>query len=170
MNSTSSKHTKDLVMTALMAALVFTATYVIRIPNPLTGGYTHLGDCMIFLAVVLLGRKNGVIAAGLGGALSDFLAGAPIWILPTLIIKSIMAFLMGSVIKKNPHSRIRQLAGASVGGIFQVAGYTLVNWILMGQEAALLSIPNETIQTGLGIILFAVLYAAMAVPLKKIMK
>ena len=68
---TSSK-TKDMVMTALMAAIIFVATYLIRIPNPATGGYSHLGDCMIFLAVVLLGRKNGSAAAAIGGAFSVY--------------------------------------------------------------------------------------------------
>ena len=48
--------TKELAMTALMTALIFTATYIIKIPNPATGGYTHMGDCMIFLGVMVLGR------------------------------------------------------------------------------------------------------------------
>ena len=83
MNQTNEK-TRTLVMTALMAAIIFVATYIIKIPNPATGGYSHMGDCMIFLAVIMLGRKNGAIAAGIGGALSDLLAGAAAWILPTL--------------------------------------------------------------------------------------
>ena len=36
---------------------------MIKIPIPVTGGYSHMGDCMIFLAVFILGRKNGAIAA-----------------------------------------------------------------------------------------------------------
>ena len=68
--------TKELAMTALMTALIFTATYIIKIPNPATGGYTHMGDCMIFLGVMVLGRKHGALAGGLGGALSDLLSGA----------------------------------------------------------------------------------------------
>ena len=36
--------TKELAMTALMTALIFTATYIIKIPNPATGGYTHMGE------------------------------------------------------------------------------------------------------------------------------
>ena len=64
-----------MVYTALMAALIFVATYLIKIPNPATGGYSHMGDCMIFIAVVMLGRRNGSMAAAIGGALSDLLAG-----------------------------------------------------------------------------------------------
>ena len=52
-----------MVYTALMAALIFVATYLIKIPNPATGGYSHMGDCMIFIAVVMLGRRNGSMAA-----------------------------------------------------------------------------------------------------------
>lgn len=125
----TSTKTKDIVMTALMAALVFVATYLIRIPNPATGGYSHLGDCMIFLAVVLMGRRNGALAAAIGGGLSDFLAGAPMWILPTL-----------------------------------------VKVVLIGTEAALLSIPNVTIQTTFGIVIFMVLSSAFSKSLLKYIK
>lgn len=153
----SSKRSKELVMTALMAAIIFVATYLIRIPNPATGGYSHLGDCMIFLAVIILGRKNGAAAAALGGALSDLLAGAAVWIVPTLVIKYIMAFIMGTIVKANETSRTTQILGALVGGVFQIIAYTLTKIVLIGMAPAVASIPNITIQTSVGIILFAVI-------------
>lgn len=81
-----------------------------------------MGDCMIFLAVVMLGRRSGSIAAAIGGALSDLLAGAAAWVAPTLIIKFAMAFIMGTVIEKAPMAGRRQLAGAAAGGIFPDSG------------------------------------------------
>jgi len=168
--STTSEKTKVLVMTALMAAIIFVATYLIRIPNPTTGGYSHLGDCMIFLAIVILGRRNGSLAAGLGGALSDFLAGAPIWILPTLVIKYVMGFIMGTIIKSYPESHKLQLIGAIIGGLFQIIAYTLVKVILIGTEAAVLSIPNVTLQTAFGIVVFMILSRAVGKSLLKFMK
>lgn len=129
-----------------------------------------MGDCMIFMAVVLLGRKNGSLAAGIGGALSDFLAGAPLWILPTFVIKYIMAFIMGTVIKRTPERKRLQITGAVIGGIFQIIAYTLVKILLVGVEPALLSIPNLTIQTAVGIILFAVLTGVLTGTLKKYIK
>lgn len=165
----TSKKNRELVITALMAALIFVATYMIKIPNPSTGGYSHMGDCMIFMAVIFIGRKNGSLAAGIGGALSDFLAGAPIWILPTLIIKYVMAFIMGTVIKAKPESRKLQIAGAVVGGLFQIAAYTLVKIVLIGLTPAIASIPNLSIQTLVGIVLFVVLSAASAGALNKFM-
>jgi uncharacterized membrane protein len=161
--------TREMVTTALMAALIFVATFLIKIPNPATGGYSHMGDCMIFLAVVFLGRKNGSMAAGIGGALSDFLAGAPIWILPTFIIKYIMAFIMGTIIKKQPESKKLQLIGATVGGIFQIIGYTLAKIVLIGVAPALMSVPNVSIQTLVGIVLFSALYTVLSGTINKFM-
>ena len=152
------KKTKTLVMTALMAAIVFVATYLIKIPNPATGGYSHMGDCMIFLAVLMLGRKNGAI----GGALSDLLAGAAVWILPTLVIKYIMAYIMGTVIKSNPQAHKLQLAGSIIGGIFQIIAYTLVKIVMLGIAPAVASIPNVTIQTTVGVVIFMVLSGVLS--------
>ena len=161
--------TREIVITALMAALIFVATFMIKIPNPATGGYSHMGDCMIFLAVVLLGRKNGSMAAGIGGALSDFLAGAPLWILPTFIIKYIMAFIMGTIMIANPESKKLQVVGAAVGGVFQIIGYTLAKIVLIGMAPALMSIPNVSIQTLVGIVLFVALSTTLSGTLSKIM-
>ena len=166
MNNTSNK-TRELVKTALMAAIIFVATYAIRIPNPATGGYSHLGDCMIFLGVILLGRKNGSIAAGIGGALSDFLAGVPLWILPTLIIKFIMGYIMGSIIHLNPTSKKLQMIGSISGGLFQIIAYTIVKIVLIGFEPAILSIPNIFLQTGFGITIFMLMSVALTKTLVK---
>ncbi len=169
-NYMTSQRTREIAQTALMAALVFVATYLIKIPNPATGGYSHMGDCMIFLGVVLLGRRNGAIAAALGGALSDLLAGAAVWILPTLIIKFIMALIMGYIIKSNVNSRKLQALGAIVGGIFQIAAYTLVKVFLLDTKVAVASLPNVTIQTSVGIILFIVLVSVLSKYAKDLFK
>lgn len=89
--------TNQLAKTALMIALIFVGTFSIRIPNPATGGYFHMGDSMIFLSVLILGKRDGAFAGALGGALADLLCGAAIWSGPTLIIKFIMAWIMGII-------------------------------------------------------------------------
>ena len=35
--------TKRIAKTALMIALIFVCTFTIKLPNPATGGYTHMG-------------------------------------------------------------------------------------------------------------------------------
>ena len=162
------KKTKTLVMTAMMAAIIFIAIYMIKIPNPVTGGYSHMGDCMIFLAVLILGRKNGAIAAGLGGAMSDLLAGAAVWILPTMIIKFCMAFIMGTIIMKNPKDYKLQLVGAVTGGVFQIAGYTVAKIFLIGVTAAFASTPNICIQTTVGVVIFMLLSKVLEGTIEKL--
>lgn len=154
-------------MTAVMAALIFAATYAVRIPNPMTGGYSHLGDCMIFLGVLILGRKYGALAAAVGGALSDLLAGAAVWVLPTFCIKFIMAFIMGSVIIALQNRKHADLIGAVLGGLFQIIAYTLAKVVLIGWKVAILSVPNVSIQTAVGIILFLVLSRLLAKQIRR---
>lgn len=81
--------TKELTTTAIMSAFIFIATFVPKVPFPL--GYAHLGDGAIFLAVIFFGRKIGRISASIGSALADLIGGFPIWIVPTLVIKFVMA-------------------------------------------------------------------------------
>ena len=62
-------------MTALFAALACVATMSIRIPTPGTGGYIHPGDAIVILSGVVLGPSYGLLAAGIGSAMSDLLGG-----------------------------------------------------------------------------------------------
>lgn len=98
-----------------MAALVFIAIYVLKIPA--LNGYAHLGDCMILISVLLLGGKKGALAGGIGAALADLLGGYMQWVLPTFLIKAVMALIMGYVIDKWHHNG-NWLAGAVLGGYF----------------------------------------------------
>ncbi len=147
---------KNLTKAAMMAAFVFLCTYLFKFPVPLTGGYTHLGDCAVFLCVILLGRKQGALAGALGAALSDLIGGFMLWVIPTFVIKGAMALVMGAVMEKMPRSRrMGWLIGAAAGGVVQIAGYQAAKYFLISPEAAIVTIPNIVIQTGAGIILSA---------------
>ena len=60
---------KKLVLSALMAALVYVATSIIQIPSPMSG-YVNLGDCFVLLSGWLLGPWYG-------GCRYRFHAGGP---------------------------------------------------------------------------------------------
>ncbi|MDN5342993.1 ECF transporter S component [Oceanotoga sp. DSM 15011] len=92
--------TKKLTYTSMMLALVFISTLLIKIPVPITNGYIHLGDSMIFIASIIFGWKTGMISGGLGASMADLIGGYAFWALPTLIIKSIMAGIIGLFTKK----------------------------------------------------------------------
>lgn len=84
----TSKQLIYVVMAALFAAMitVFTA-YVLHIPAG--NGYIHLGDSFIFLAASLLPLPYAIVAAAVGAGLADALT-APIWVIATVIIKSVI--------------------------------------------------------------------------------
>lgn len=153
--------TKDLTQIGLMAALIFVGTYAIKIPNPIDSGYTHLGDSLIFLAVVLLGKRKSAFAAGIGGAMADLVGGYTFWILPTLIIKFIMAWTMGEVSDRFGKSYLVYLAGALLGGGLQVLGYALVKVPVYGITIAVTTMPYNVLQGLMGIAIFTVLYKVL---------
>ena len=149
---------KSITKTAMMAAIIFLCTCTFKIPIAITGGYTHLGDCAIFLGVLLLGKKKGALAAALGAALADLMGGFPVWILPTLLIKGLMAYSMGALAESRLSARrFGCLWGALAGGVLQIAGYTLVKILLISPAAGIATIPTVTLQTLSGIGIAAVL-------------
>lgn len=155
--------TKDLTEMAMLAALVCTLTFTVKIPVPATNGYTHLGDCMIFMGVLLLGWRKAAPAAAMGAALSDLLGGYVHWLLPTLIIKGLMVVVMGLALEKLFHNwRRGWIVAAALGGALQVICYTLVKVVYLGgPAAALATMPNIVLQTTAAIVVTAVLAAAI---------
>ena len=148
---------KQLTQTAMMAAIIFVCTYTFKIPIAITGGYTHLGDCAIFIGVMLLGRKHGTAAAALGAAMSDLLGGFWLWVIPTFLIKGIMAFIMGTIVEKVlPDKKGSWLIGAIAGGIWQIIGYTITKIVLLSPQAAFATVPTVSAQTVAGIVIASV--------------
>lgn len=127
---------RELCVTAVMTALVFLATFVPRIPIPL--GYAHLGDAVIFLLALLLGRREALIAACLGSALSDVMGGFFPWVVPTLFIKFWMAEI------------VWHLAGRTHAGLARTAAaYTAFGALLYASVAAGLASAPGLLMEGL---------------------
>ncbi len=128
--------TRFLCRTAVLSALVCVMTMVPRIPIPL--GYAHLGNAMILLAVFFAGWREGIWAAGIGSALADILGGFAVWALPTLVIKIIMAWIMGSM-GTEKLSSARTMSAVVLSMVWMVIGYTLAGAVLYGGLAVGLS-------------------------------
>lgn len=103
-----------LIYTALMTAFVFITTSLIKIPIPFTNGYIHAGDMSIFIAGILLGPLHAAFAAGVGSALADFLGGYAHWVIPTLIIKSLMGLLIGYLSKPSTKTKPYLVAAIAI--------------------------------------------------------
>lgn len=141
---------KAICFTAIMAALIFVFTFTFKIP--LGTGYTHIGDSIIFLSVVLLGSKKSSLAAGIGAGLADLIGGYTAWILPSFFIKAIMVLICGLFAEKLIKSKlVGYIVGAVLGGAFQIGGYTLAKVIMYDKAYALTTLPELVIQTAVGI-------------------
>lgn len=135
--------TQELVFTALMTALVFVATYLPHIPIPL--GYAHLGDAVIFLLAFLAPRRTALFAACIGSALADLLGGFVLWIVPTLVIKFVMAEIVCRIGRRGneiaPRSSI--IVALFLASLWMAAAYTLAGAVLYASlPAALASAPG----------------------------
>ena len=148
--------TKDITKISIMAALVFVTTYLIKIPS--LNGYTHIGDSMIILSALILGKKKGALAAGLGAALCDLLSGYMQYIIPTFLIKAIMVLIIASIAEKLiDKTKFAWIIGSIIGCTFQVFGYGLVETIMYGFSGAIASVPANIIQSVVGIVIAMVL-------------
>lgn len=142
---------RSICFTAIMAALVFVFTFTFKIP--IAVGYVHLGDVIIFLSVILLGTKRSCLAGAIGGALADLLGGYTMFVAPTFVIKLCMALICGVFVEKIIKNSIwGYVIGAVLGGAFQVVGYTLVSVLLYDKASAVAAVPENIIQSAVGII------------------
>ena len=153
MPAESKNNASRLVYSSLMSCLVLLGTVLFRIPVPMTQGYVHLGDTMIFIGVLILGKKQGAASAALGSALADILGGYAFWAPWTIVIKFAMAYVTGEIIDKagsavshhhRPNGSVTasRIAAMCAGGITMCAGYLVAERVMYGSWAlAALSLP-----------------------------
>lgn len=122
--------TLKIITTGLLIAIIAVSTMVIAIPIPFTNGYVHIGDSMIFLAVLILGWKYGAIAAATGSAMADAFLGYVHWVPWTFCIKGIMALFVGFIIEKCAKNK-RNIVVASLSTAVAWVGFNfVVRWIV----------------------------------------
>ena len=128
--------TKKIVMNGLMIALVFLVTYVAKIPTPLPGGYFNLGDSVIMVAAILLGRRTGLIAGAIGSCLADIAFGSFLFAPFTFVIKGLEGYTTGLIAGSDPSARgiqiTRSIVAVAAGAIVMAGGHFLSEAFLLG--------------------------------------
>lgn len=145
----------------MLAALIFVATYFFKLPVSITQGYIHLGDGFILLGAALLGWTS-VPAAAVGSMLADLLGGYTLYILPTFVIKGLVAVAAVYAVRgKKPYwLTVLMLAAAE---LVMVAGYFVTEWLILGYGLAAAAgavVPN-LVQGLSGVVIGAVLIPLM---------
>ena len=151
---TSSRSNLRLIaLCGIFAALVFIGTEL-KIPTAI--GYMNLGDGVILIASYFLGPA-AFFPAAIGSALGDLIAGYPVYIAPTFVIKGLMGITAAIIMAKSHGKKaagfiLRLLAGIAAE-LIMVGGYFVFEMFMYGQEAAAGSVVFNLIQAGVAIVI-----------------
>lgn len=174
LQNTSHVDTRILVYIGIMAAITYVATAMIQIRTFM--GVVHLGDSMVLLGAVLLGKKKGAVSAAIGMTLFDVLSGYLMWAPFTFVIKAVMAYIVGTIVYRNNYEGknvLNNLVAFILAALWMIVGYFLTGVIIakMTMEAPTLAAAftlsaNEVVlNIGQGIAAIAI-----ALPLSTILK
>lgn len=145
-----------LAFVGVMAAVIYVIT---MFRFPLLGSKVHFANAMCLLSGLLLGGGYGGVAAGLGSALYDLLAGGydPLQALITFGSKFVMAWVCALVAGPQPAKRgglIRDYAACFLGSAAYIALYMLKSYIY---KSFVEPVPAQT----LGVVLMGKLIPAL---------
>lgn len=147
---------KKTTKTALLTALTFAATMLIRVPVPATGGYVHPGDALVFLGGAFVGPLFGFLGAGIGSALADVAGGYMVYVPATFVIKGLAAMVTALIARRHEKTGwfiLGSLAGAAV----ILLGYFGFESVLYGMPAALVAVFPNIVQVLFGVLVAAIL-------------
>ena len=138
--------TPSIAVSGMLAALVALATVLFRLPAPIAQGYVHLGDALILFSAMLVGPIAAPIG-GIGSALADLLAGYPMYILPTLVIKALVGWVASWRLDLyDQYALLRCALTFTLAELVMVAGYLIYESFAFGFAAALSAAPMNLIQ------------------------
>lgn len=163
--------TVKIVFCAMMAAIIYVVT-LLRFP--LLGSKVHFANAMCLISGLLLGPAWGGVAAGLGSAMYDCIAGYDIIeVLVTFVSKFAMAWVCAMIARKDADGKnyLRVTLASAAGALTYVALYMLKTFIkghfveLLTLEATWIKmagkLPASLINAAVAIIAAPILYAAI---------
>ncbi len=130
------------ILSCLAGTILITA--LIRVDMPFTymlgkeqvsaGVYATLGDICIYVSVLLLGAPWGVIVSAVGAALADLFVGSKLFIIGSLIIKSLMALFVAAFAAKCDDWK-KCLVVAGMTEAIMVLGYFVYDLLIVREFA-----------------------------------
>ncbi len=143
---------RTLIYYALLIALTTIMT-LISWPVPATNGYINLGDMVVFVAALMLGKTGGFVVGSIGSSLADILLGYTHYAPITFVVKGLEGLLTGFLVEKN----VKPAIATTIGGIFMACGYLVAELYLYG-KAAFVSFPGNIGQGLVGSIIAILVY------------
>lgn len=161
------KNLINIVTAAMFAALSAVFVWLVHIPNGI-GGYTHIGDAIVYIAASLLPLPYAAVSSAIGFGMADLLSGYPNYIIPSAIIRVLVVLMFSSKAKKMLTKR--NIIALPLSLVITVGGYAVTKYILKyfiegyTSEAAIASmiasIPGNIVQVVLSSAVF--ILAALA--------
>lgn len=152
--------TRSITRIAALMALTTIMTMIIQIPTIGTNGYLNLGDMVIFIAAMMLGKRGGFLVGGLGSAMADLLLGYTHYAPITLIVKGLEGYIAGTLLETKL-GQSKPIFATVVAGIWMACGYYIAEIFMYGGAAALVAVPGNLMQGGLGAVTAVILYTAL---------
>ncbi len=152
--------TKLLVKYGMLMALTTIMTMFVSIPTFATKGYLNLGDMVVFIGALYLGRKGGFIIGGVGSGLADLLLGYTHYVPITFVVKGLEGYIAGHLLETKLGKRY-PIIPTAIGGLWMSLGYYIFQIPMYGKEAALLSVPGNIGQGLFGALAAVGLYTAL---------
>ena len=139
----------EVATTAVFSALYAVMILMLVVPSP-TGGYTHIGDTVVFLAALLFGSKVGGLVGILGSVAADLYTAYPRWYVSVLAHG--LEGLIPGLAKGKP--LVVQVLVCVVGGFLMASTYFVVNIFLKGYPLAIISYVRDFfVQAGVSIVI-----------------
>jgi len=144
----------------VFSALILIATQLFKIPTGI--GYANLGDGFILVCAYLLGPA-AFFPAAIGSALADLLAGYPIYIPATFVIKGLMGLVAGFLLKNEKVTVSRKIIAFTLAELIMIIGYFGYESLpfMYGPAAAAGSLIPNLGQAAVGILMGLILTAIL---------
>lgn len=170
-NAQSKKMILTVAVSGVFAALILVATAVTAFTTPI--GYYNMGDGVILTCAYLFGPL-AVFPAAIGSALSDLILGYSIYIPATFVIKGLMGFLAGWIMRRDEVKIPVRIGAFVLAEVLMVMGYFAYESLpfMYGPAAASAQLLANTIQGSVGIVvalLFSGLLGSLRVRARKVL-
>lgn len=146
---------KEIAYVSVFSALtaVLTVSTGGLIPSP-TGGFTHIGDTIIFFTALIMGSRCGMLVGSIGSVAADIFLAYPRWYV-SIPAHGFEGLIAGLGKDKPMWMKIVFLA---IGGFAMASTYFIVNIFIKGYPLAVISYLRDLFgQAGISIILSLIL-------------
>ncbi len=143
--------TRKLTVTAILMAMnIIMSTSILSIPVP--GGHMYLNDVIIVTAAILLEPFYAFLVGGVGAFIGDMIF-YPTPMFVSLVTHGLQALVISLFVHRFFVNRPRTgaIVGSLAGWVITVLGYSFGRaYIYSTPEYALLKLPFQILQTGVG--------------------